>query len=379
MLPIPSANTMNSLGEFARLALCAGCALAGISSTPRADAAEAMGWEKLPAIPDAEGFAGAFAGVSNGALIVAGGANIAGEKWGDTFTKQWHDSVFVLEKPDGEWKRGLPPAGVAGEGGILRFKLPRALSYGVSVTTERGVVCIGGSDAQRNYADVFLLEWRDGRIVTTALPALPKPCANACGALVGKVIYVASGIEMPDATTALKTFWSLDLAAAEPRWEALEPWPGPERMLAVAGVLGGSFCIFSGARLKAGADGKAVREFLRDAYRYTPGKGWTRLADMPRAAVAAPSPALIEAGSRVLIVTGDDGTNVDFQPVREHPGFPRDALAYDAERDAWSSAGEIPFSRATVTAVHWRGQYVIPNGEVRPRVRTPEVWATRMK
>ena len=363
---MPPANTMNSLGEFARFALCAGCALAGISSTPRADAAEAMMWEKLPAIPDAEGFAGAFAGVSNGALIVAGGANIAGEKWRDSFQKQWYDSVFVLEKPDGEWKTG--------------FKLPRALGYGVSVTTERGVVCIGGSDSQRHHAECFLLEWRDGRIVTTALPALPKPCANACGALVGKVIYVAGGIEKPDATTAMKTFWKLDLAVAEPRWEPLEPWPGPERMLAVAGVLGESFCIFSGAKLSAGADGKAVREFLHDAYRFTPGKGWVRLADMPRAAVAAPSPALAaEKGSRLLIMSGDDGTKVDFQPVKEHPGFPRDMLAYDAEGDAWSSAGEVPFSRATVPVVRWLGRDVIPNGEVRPRVRTPEVWAIKMK
>ena len=353
------------LCDSTRFALWSACLFAGIISAPRADAAEAMAWEKLPAIPDAEGFAGAFAGVSNGALIVAGGANIAGEKWGATFQKQWHDSVFVLEKPDGEWKTG--------------FKLPRALGYGVSVTTERGVVCIGGSDAQRHHADVFLLAWRDGRIVTTVLPALPKPCANACGALVGKTIYVAGGIETPDATVAMKTFWSLDLAAAEPRWETLAPWPGPERMLAVAGVLGESFCIFSGAKLKAGADGKAVREFLRDAYRFTPGKGWTRLADMPRAAVAAPSPALVAAGSRLLIVSGDDGKKVDFQPVKEHPGFPRDVLAYDAERDAWNAAGQVPFSRATVPAVRWLGRDVIPNGEVRPRVRTPEVWATKLK
>jgi N-acetylneuraminic acid mutarotase len=355
---------LETLADFARHALGAACLIAGISSASRADAAEAVVWKKLPPIPDAEGFAGAFAGVSIGALIVAGGANIAGDKWGETFTKQWHDSVFVLEKPDGEWRGG--------------FKLPRALGYGVSVTTERGVVCIGGSDSQRHYADVFLLEWRDGRIVMSALPALPKPCANACGAIVGNVIYVAGGIEKPDATTAMKIFWKLDLAAAEPHWETLEPWPGPERMLAVAGVLGDSLCIFSGAKLKAGADGKAVREFLHDAYRFTPGKGWTRLADMPRAAVAAPSPALA-VNSRLLILTGDDGKRVDFSPVREHPGFPRDVLAYDAERDAWSGAGEVPFSRATVTAVQWRGEYVIPNGEVRPRLRTPEVWALQMK
>ena len=143
--------------------------------------------------------------------------------------------------------------------------------------------------------------------------------------------------------------------------------------------LGDSCCIFSGAKLTPGADGKPVREFLRDAYRFTPGTGWARLADMPRAAVAAPTPALSAGISRVLIVSGDDGTKVDFQPVREHPGFPRDVIAYDAERDAWSQAGEVPFSRATVPVVRWLGRDVIPNGEVRPRVRTPEVWATKYR
>ena len=74
-----------------------------------------------------------------------------------------------------------------------------------------------------------------------------------------------------------------------------------------------------------------------------------------------------------------NGARVEFTPVREHPGFPRDVLAYNAERDVWSGAGEVPFSRATVSTVQWRGLYVIPNGEVRPRVRTAEVWATKVK
>jgi len=365
-MPLPDFPvTLETLGDFARHALGAACLIAGISSASRAEAAETMVWEKLPAIPDAEGFAGAFAGVSNGALIVSGGANIAGGKWGDTFTKQWHDSVFVLEKPDREWKGG--------------FRLPRALGYGVSVTTERGVVCIGGSDSQRHCADVFLLEWRDGKIVTATLPALPGPCANMCGALVGKVIYVAGGIGKPDATAAMKTFWSLDLAAPDPHWESLEPWPGAERIFGVAGTVRGAFYLFGGAKLKPGADGKAVREYLRDAFEYRPGKGWTRLADMPRAAVAAPSPAIATGAGHLLVVSGDDGTKVDFQPVREHPGFPRGVMAYAPGRNDWTAAGEAPFSRATAPVVRWLGCDVIPNGEVRPRVRTPEVWSVQVR
>ena len=316
-------------------------------------------WRKLAPIPDAEGFAGSFAGVSGGALVLAGGANVVGDKWAEPLRKKWYDSVFVLEKPDGEWRGG--------------FRLPHPLGYGVSLTTPAGIACIGGSDADTHFADCFLIEWREGRIGTRVMPALPEPCANMCGALLGDSIYVAGGIATPTSTVALKTFWKLDLAVKDSRWEKLEPWPGPERMLAVAGSVGGSFYLFGGTSLKPGPDGKAVREYLRDAYRFTPGKGWKRIADMPRAAVAAPSPASVD-GERLLIIGGDDGTKVDFKPLHEHPGFPRDVLAYDPLRDAWSVAGEVPFSSVTTPMVNWQGRSVIPNGEVRPRVRTPEVW-----
>jgi N-acetylneuraminic acid mutarotase len=322
-------------------------------------------WEKLPPIPDAEGFAGAFSGVSGGALIVAGGANIAGDKWADAFTKKWADSIFVLEKPEGRWKTGA--------------KLPRPIGYGVSVTVNDAVICLGGSDGAQHYADVFRLEWRGGELLTTPLPSLPKPCANACGALLGRTIYVAGGIETPGATTARKTFWALNLDDPAPLWKELEPWPGPERMLAVAGVQGGSFFLFSGAKLSAGADGKPVREFLRDAYRFTPDQGWKRLADLPRPAVAAPSPAVPVGASTLLVLTGDDGTKVNFQPLEKHPGFPRDMLAYGALSDTWKVVGEVPFSRATVPVVAWGDRFVVPNGEVRPRERTSEVWSLRVR
>ncbi|HTN77120.1 MAG TPA: hypothetical protein VL096_17795, partial [Pirellulaceae bacterium] len=118
-------------------------------------------WQQLAALPDNEGFAGAFAGVSGDALLVAGGANFPDKKPWEGGQKVWHDAVYVLEQPTGKWA-------VAG-------KLPRPLGYGVSVTHSGGVVCVGGSDAQRHYASVFRLRWHEGKLLTDLLPDLPQP------------------------------------------------------------------------------------------------------------------------------------------------------------------------------------------------------------
>jgi hypothetical protein len=60
----------------------------------------------------------------------------------------------------------------------------------------------------------------------------------------------------------------------------------------VAAVQDKSFFLASGAELSGDAQAKAVHRYLNDAYRYQPGRGWQRVADLPRPAVAAPSPAL---------------------------------------------------------------------------------------
>ena len=242
------------------------------------------------------------------------------------------------------------------------------------MSTSEGVVCIGGGDARRHFRDVYRLQWQHGQIVTTPLPDLPGPCAFGSGALVDRTLYVAGGIDQPDATQCLPTFWAIDFAQSQPRWQQLPACPGGARMLAVAGAAGGSFFLLSGTRLRPGPDGKPLREYLRDAWRYTPGNSWTRLADLPRAAVAAASPAPQVADAQLLVISGDDGTRVGFKPETAHPGFPRDVLAYDVKHNAWSVLGEAPFSRATVPTTVWGGRTVIPNGEARPGYRSPEVW-----
>jgi N-acetylneuraminic acid mutarotase len=323
--------------------------------------ARAGEWTKLPPLPDKEGFAGPFAGVSNGAILVAGGANFPDKKPWDGGHKVWYDSVFVLEKPDGKWK-------VAG-------KLRRPLGYGVSVTHGNGVVCVGGGDAKRHYADAFRLVWKGGKLATTELPALPKPLANTCGALVGDTLYVAGGQEKPDASSTSKTVYRMDLTATRLKWVEVEACPGGGRMLAVAAAAGGAFWLVGGADLVAGKGGTPERKYLTDAYRYDPGKGWKRIADLPHPVVAAPSPAPTD-DTGFYILGGDDGSQVGVAPGK-HRGFTRAVLRYDLKAEKWVEAGEVSAPRVTVPCVAWGRSWVVPSGEIRPGVRSPDVMCFR--
>lgn len=322
-----------------------------------------LNWQQLPALPDPIGVAGPFAGASGGALIVAGGANFPDKMPWEGGKKIWCDTAFVLDKTNGAWRGG--------------FKLPRPLGYGVSVTTRAGVLCIGGSDEKQHVCDVFLLTWSRGKLKTTSLPPLPAPLANSCGAILGNTVFIAGGTTSHDATNALKNFWSLDLKQRGAKWRELEPWPGPARMLSVAASVDGAFYLAGGTDLAPDANGKPARTYLRDAYRFMPRKGWQRIADMPNPVVAAPTPAPVVDGKSFLVIGGDDGSLATFEPKSKHPGFPKRVLSYDTKCDVWSVVGETPAARATLPTVEWNGVTVIPSGEARPGVRSPEVWGVR--
>lgn len=345
----------------------------------RGSAAGSFTWSELPPLPDPVGFAAPYAGIAQGSLVVAGGANFPGGRPWSGARKIWHDRVFVLDAPDGAWR----------EAG----RLPRPLGYGVSLTIPEGVLCLGGSDEREHVRTAFLLRLEGGTVRIEDFPPLPRPLANASGALVGTTVYVAGGIERPDAAPG-RQLWALDLAApaAARAWRELEPIPGRPRMLAVAGAREGAFFLFSGVDLVPDGPGGLKREYLRDAWRYSRNGGWKRLADLPEARVAAPSPAIAEGAAHLLVLGGDDGEFAARVATLQddHPGFPAGILAYHTITDTWAPAGALPKSLGpdprrdpnagvwppvTTSVVAWRGRHVVPTGEVRPGVRTPRVLA----
>lgn len=323
-----------------------------------------MDWKPLPPLPDKEGFAGMYAGVSGGALVAAGGANFPdGYPW-QGGKKVWHDHLFVLEKPEGPWRK-------------LDRKLPRPLAYGISATWNDRMLVVGGETGIECRAEVLSLRWTGQDMEIEELPPLPRPAANLCGTLVGSTLYVAGGIGSPGAAEALRAFWALDLGVSRERlrWVELEAWPGPARMLAVAAAQDGGFFVVGGADLSAGADGRPVRRYLSDAYRFTPGGGWKRIADLPAPVVAAPSPAPSFGQSHFVVIGGDDGTKAGFQPLENHPGFPGRMLAFHTVTGTWTEVGPAPAPRVTSPVALWRGRWAVPSGEQRPGVRSPEVWS----
>ncbi|MCY2970461.1 MAG: galactose oxidase, partial [Planctomycetota bacterium] len=208
--------------------------------------------------------------------------------------------------------------------------------------------------------------------------SLPKPCANMCGMKIGDMVYLAGGTNAPDSAKALHNFWCLNLNDVKAGWKVLEPWPGTGRMLSVCASDGENFYLFSGAALSLNAMGKVDRNYLSDAFVFNPKDGWKKLPPMPRPCVAAPSPAIFNKGG-IQLFCGDDGKLVNFEPKQSHPGFPKSSLIYDSKSNSW--AKELPFhlSRATVPLTSWQGLNVLTSGEVRPGIRTPEIWSARQR
>ncbi|MEL6108053.1 MAG: sodium/solute symporter [Planctomycetota bacterium] len=330
---------------------------------------ELLHWEELTPLPNELGVAGPFAGVHNNALLVAGGANFPKPVWESE--KVWHDEIHVLTKSKDAylWTNG--------------GRLPRPIAYGASVSTDDGVLCIGGNDSDETFSDVFLLKWdaANETVVVEKFPVLPAPCAYASATMVGGVVFVAGGQRGPDLESAMTNFWSLDLSQRDQpksfRWKQAKAWPGPARAfnLTVTQHNGYENCVYViSGRCRSSATDDPV-EFLKDVWEYSPTKqSWRQRSDAPTCLMAGT--AIGFGQSHILVLSGDDG---EFffrgnELKDQHPGFPKKAYAYHTITDRWVTAGTTPANHVTTVAVKWDDEIIVPSGEVRPRVRSAVVY-----
>lgn len=356
---------------------------------------EGFGLPQQPSGRPAIGVGAPFYGEHNGVALLAGGSNFPEAPLLDGGPKRYYADIFALPAGATNW--------------VAAGRLSRPVAEGVSATTSKGVVCVGGAADGETSTRAFLLAW-DGARGQAAERALPDfPCRTRLGAAAAReaLVFVAGG----EGTDALSSdVWRLDLDAPEKGWRALPPLPGVKgRMQAQAFVQNGdqkrTYLFVVGGYAKH-ADGGWVA--LTDGYSYDLAQqddtgGWRQIsaaapiADRPSASPAAAWPLIgakcVATGDQHVLFFGgldaayfDDnqrkmalltGTAREAQRIAYQSAVPttwnRNVLVYHTVTDRWFELGEVPFPPTVAGAAIGRanGGILLASGEVQPGVRTP--------
>ncbi len=325
-------------------------------------------WDALPPIPNEVGVAGPFTGIHDEVLIVAGGANFPKPVWESD--KVWQDEIFALplNGPSPEWR-------IAGH-------LSQPLGYGTTVSLPEGVLCLGGNDATSLSDLVFLLRWRNGAVEVESLPPLPEPRCYGAAVKLGDFIYLAGGQMGAGLETASSSFLRLDWSkrgdASEFVWEFVDDLPGPPRAFHSLAVQSNGrrevIFLIGGRHLDAGGEVK----FLSDLHEFdplNPEAPWTQKAKLPTPLAAGTVAPLGQ--SHLATLAGADGTLfAQSDELKDrHPGFPEQSYLYHTITDTWIEGGALPQNQVTTEVIASGENLYLISGEIRPRVRTPEVWS----
>lgn len=340
-------------------------------------AQSSLAWKQLSPLPVATnqtvqlGLAGPFVGVHNDVLMIAGGANFPDAPPWEGGQKVWWEDGFVLEKDSEgiyQWSD-------------VQFQLPQALAYGVSISTEKGIICVGGNDANSPHASVIRLAWNSEKraIEISQLPSLPEARAMMGGAQIGSSIFVCGGID--EHGKASNQLYRLNLENLSAGWQSMTPLPSSPRILPVMTAQADEhrtkLYFFSGRNHIS----EQEVDYLYDAWSYDPvSNSWTELQDIqigknpPRCLMAGT--ALPSGTNHILVFGGDQGPLYESHRQSQHPGFGPDILSYHTLTDTWIILDSLPGPMpVTTTAVQWETQIILPTGEIRPGVRSPEIWA----
>ncbi len=363
-------------------------------------------WEKVASIPPSAegdvqlGLASPFAGFSNDVILVAGGCNFPDAPVYEGGVKKYYDDIFVYDLENKAWSTS--------------GKFPYPIAYGSSVTTENGVVCIGGNNLNQSLAKVHLMKWnaKENLVNIEPWPDLPFRMTNMAAALVGNTIYVAGGTA--DDQLANK-FVSLDLsklASDEFKWVELDDFPGPARIQPV-GVAQNSaeeahFYLFSGSSFPETDESPTI---TTDGLEYNPKtNSWTKISHISLndgKSYSLHGASGIPIGTHHMLFVGGvnkekfynawlrerqyanalklgDSTMIKRLAKEKyeyfiHPPewyqFNKDVLVYHTITDTWIKVDDYPFlGPAGAPMIKVNSSWYIINGEIKPGVRTPKVY-----
>lgn len=366
-----------------------------------------MNWLIVDSLPPPNiGVAGAFSGIHNGAIIVAGGANFPnGMPW-ERGKKQYSNEVYVFSIHRNGTSRHNR------EGKLKRhnqsFNLIEKRAYGASVSTRKGIFCIGGENEKGASNKAFLMKWdnKNQQIEYQNLTNLPLPLTNVSATIMGNTIYVVGG-ESDNKTT--QSFLSLDMSESNAAWKILPDLPKPISNAVVVAQSKSIYVIGGRAKTASGIsdlyNSTFKFDFKQNIWIPLPnisGCSISNISDGQQNIAALSAGTGVSIGHQSIILLGGDkgetfhkvetllaainlekeeGKKQDLilkknQLLAAHPGFSKDILLYDTETNKWTKIGTIPFDSPVTTTAFKSGKRIfIPSGEIRAGVRTPHILA----
>ncbi len=346
------------------------------------------------------GLAGAFSGITDGKLIIAGGANFPDKKPWEGGIKNFYGRIYVYD--------------ITADSLTFRnefFNLPFPVAYGSSVSLSDGVLCIGGNDQDYCFSKVFLIRWNDSlhKIDFENYPDLPVPLSFSSAALIDNIVYVVGGSSSPDGIDSGNHFFCLNLSkenSTDFKWEKLPAFPGVGRIfsVAVAQSNGTRPCVFLFSGRNVDHDKKIT--VFSDGFLYDPVlKQWNQLATAGSMNFPVMAGTAFPVGaSNIVFIGGAQGDLLlkeqqlrgQFNEVlrlrdtsdialykanriryyTEHPGFSKDILLYNTITNTIIPAGKFDtFCPVTSNVVPWKNGGILTSGEIKPGIRTPEIYS----
>jgi cyclically-permuted mutarotase family protein len=335
---------------------------------------------------EALGYAGMLGGSHNDVLLAAGGANFpSGLPW-EGGEKVWSKNIYIFEND--QWR-------------ISQNKLPIALAYSASVSTEKGVLCIGGNNKTLTSDKVFLLTYNasSNEVEVSQYPVLPEALAFTTAVVVEDFVYVIGG---KNAKNSTNSSYRLNLKELK-KWEILTDFPGLPRALHCIAIqetqTNKKLFVIGGRNEVAGQKSEALTNYLsydlKDQTWQDEGSltidGKSRVLMGASAETMGSMHIMVYGGSDAVLfdelehislelsATKNDSLVNNLKNRRDdilnnHPGFSKDILAYNTITKKWfvydSLATKIP-----VTALSFKNNddFVMISGEVSPGIRTPKV------
>ena len=343
-----------------------------------------------PAGEEHKGVAGAVIGWHNNLLMVAGGANFPEALPWEGGKKKYHNQIHLFEKKENQF------VSLA-----THDKLSIPLAYAANCITKYGIAAVGGENENGLLADAFLFKLAsEGKaVLIEKLPSLPVPTTSASAVAIDDFIFILGG-ETAKGTTA--DCWKLDLTHLDAGWKKIHALPIP-LSFAYAGVYGienNSTIVVLGGRNKT-ASGTST--FSKAVFSYLPTLNvWIEKASLPYTISAGTSVSVADEG--ILLLGGDRGET--FSQVEQllvaiakaegkeketlvqqknqlqinHPGFSQEVLLYHPVSEKIKTISTLPYpTPVTTTALLLNDYIVIPSGEVRAGVRTPNILMAAIK